>query len=100
MTFDDAPGKVVKGTDPSLDGLTDLVMKSLNPAPVISDVPDTYVKLPAGMLMDNEVVQDAEVQELTGKHEELLAKAKQSNNAARYVNTLLQCGVVSIGNTK
>ena len=100
MSFDDSPGEVIKGTSASLNDLTAKVMKSLNPSPTISDMPDTYVKLPAGLIIDNEVIQDAEVQELTGEHEELLAKAKTTNNAAKYVNTLLKCGVVSIGEHK
>lgn len=100
MSFDDDQGQVVKSTNdfsPDLNELTKKVLNSLNPAPVIDDYPDTYVKLPAGLVSDDTVYQDAEVQELTGEHEEMLAKARQSNNPAKYVNTLLQCGVVSIG---
>jgi hypothetical protein len=97
MSFDDSPGEVIKGNDQSLNDLTQKILKSTNPAPVIEDVPDTYVKLPAGLVSGDEVIQNAEVRELTGKHEELLAKAKLSNNAAKYIDTLLQCGVVSVG---
>lgn len=101
MSFDDEQGQVVSGnttpTGTDLNELTKKVLSSLNPAPVIDDMPDTYVKLPAGLVADDTVYQDAEVQELTGEHEELLAKARQANNPAKYVNTLLQCGVVSIG---
>lgn len=101
MSFDDdASGTTVTGTEEKLNQLTQQVLRAMNPAPVIGEVPDTYIKLPAGLIVDSEVVQDAEVQELTGEHEERLAKAKASNNAAKYVNTLLQCGVVSIGTTK
>lgn len=100
MSFDDSPEQVVKGNDVALNDLTQKVLKSLNPAPVISDSPDIYVKLPAGLIVKDEVVQEAEVRELTGKDEEELAKAKNSNNPAKYVNTLLKCGVVSIGETK
>lgn len=100
MTFDDPEGTVVKGDSHSLNDLTQQVLKSMSPAPVIGDMPDTYVKLPAGYIENNEVFQDAEVQELTGEHEELLAKARNSNNAAKYVATLLQCGVVSVGGKK
>jgi len=99
MTFDDGPGEVISATDKSFDALNKKVLKTLNPAPVIGELPDTYIKLPAGLLVDGEAVQDAEVRELTGEHEELLAKAKTANNAAKYMATLLQCGVVSIGDT-
>lgn len=97
FNFDDEVGQVIKGDTSLANDLTKLVMKSMNPAPTIDDMPDTYVKLPAGLIVDNDVIQDAEVQELTGEHEELLAKAKNTNNAAKYVATLLKCGVVSIG---
>lgn len=100
MTFDDGVGEIVKGADASINDLSRLVMKSTNPAPIIAEIPDTYVKLPAGIIVNNEVVQEAEVRELTGQDEEFLAKAKTSNNAAKYVSTLLQRGVVAIGDEK
>ena len=97
MTFDDSEGQLVPGTTEDLNALTKKVLQSMNPAPVIDDLPDTYVKLAAGYVSDNKIVQDAEVQELTGEHEERLAKSRTSNNAAKYVSTLLQCGTVAIG---
>lgn len=98
MNFDDDQGQVVPGTTESdLNALTKKVLHSLNPAPVIEEFPESYVKLPAGIIVDNKVVQDAEIQELTGEHEEKLAKARTSNNPAKYVNTLLLCGTVTIG---
>lgn len=100
MTFDDSSEQVIKSTDPALNDLTQKVLKAMNPAPTITEMPDTYVKLPAGVLIKDELVQDAEVRELTGKDEEILAKAKNSNNPAKYVNTLLECGVVSVGDKK
>lgn len=98
MSFDDDQGQVVQSTNTEeLNSLTKKVLQSLNPAPVIDVVPDTQVKLPAGIVIDGKVYQDAEVQELTGEHEEKLAKARTTNNAAKYVNTLLLCGTVSVG---
>lgn len=99
MTFDDDKGQVVSADNADLNALTKKVLHSLNPVPVIEDLPDTYVKLPAGLVIDGKVIQDAEIQELTGEHEEKLAKARTSNNAAKFVNTLLQCGTVAIGDT-
>jgi len=83
-----------------MNSLTQKVLQSLNPSPTISNLPDVYVELPAGLIIEDEVYRNAEVRELTGEHEELLAKAKLSNNPAKYVNTLLNCGVVSIGDTQ
>jgi len=98
LSFDDDKGQVVNAAAPdNLNELTKKVLNSLNPAPVIDDLPDTFVKLPAGLLIDGVVIQEAEIQELTGEHEELLAKARTSSNPAKYVSTLLQCGTLSIG---
>lgn len=100
MSFDDDQGQVVKGDNAysaDLNELTKKVLNSLNPAPIIDDMPDTHVRLPAGLVIDGTVHRVAEVQELTGEHEERLAKARTANNPAKYVNTLLQCGAVSIG---
>lgn len=97
MSFDDDQGQVHTGTSADINELTKKVLNSMNPAPVIGEVPDTYVKLPAGYISGGKVIQDAEVQELTGEHEEKLAKAMTTGNAAKFVNTLLQCGVVSVG---
>lgn len=101
MSFDETDSTpVIKGTEERANELTKQVLRALNPAPVIGELSDTYVRLPAGVVIDDEVIQDAEVRELTGADEEALAKAKASNNASKYVNTLLQCGVVFVGNQK
>lgn len=97
MSFNDDQGQVVSADTADLNSLTKKVLQSMNPAPIIEDLPDTYVKLPAGLVTSTGVSQDAEVQELTGEHEERLAKTRSANNAAKYVNTLLQCGTVAIG---
>jgi len=99
MTFDDPSGTMVKGTDAAANDLTKKALHTLNHAPVIESMPDTYVWLPAGLVLDDTIIQEAEVRELTGEHEELLAKAKTTSNPAKYLQTLLQCGVVSVGNT-
>jgi hypothetical protein len=102
MSFDDDEGKVTKGAEASPETLNNLTQKVLNSAtaPEIGPVPDTYVKLPAGMVTADGIVREAEVQELTGEHEEALAKARQNNNPARFVQTLLTSGVVSVGGQK
>lgn len=103
MTFDDDEGKITKGDEASpeaLNSLTQRVLSSVAPAPEIDPVPDTFVQLPAGLVTADGIVRDAEVQELTGEHEEALAKARQNNNPGRFVQVLLQSGVVSIGNQK
>lgn len=96
MSFDDEQGQVV-GDNADINSLTKKVLQSMNPAPVIDDLPETYVKLPAGIVVDGKVFRDAEVRELTGEDEEKLAKARMGSNPAKYVNTLLLCGTVSIG---
>lgn len=103
MTFDDEEGKVTRGSEASaesLNSLTQKVLSSAAPAPEIGPAPETLVKLPAGLVTEGGIVREAEVQELTGEHEEALAKARQSNNPGRFVQVLLTSGVVSIGNEK
>lgn len=100
MSFDDDQGQVVTADKADLNALTKKVLSSLNPAPVVEDFPETQVTLPAGLVVDGEVFQLAEVQELTGEHEEKIAKVRTSNNPAKYIQTLLQCGTVAIGDTK
>src|ERR1700730_8114610 len=95
LNFDDDQGQVISSTATDLNELTKKVLHSLNPAPVIDDLPDTFVKLPAGLIVDGKLINEAEVQELTGEHEEKLAKIRLSSNPAKYLNTLLQCGTVA-----
>lgn len=97
MKFDDDNGQVLKSTEHDLQALTKKVLHSLNPAPVIDELPDTYIKLPAGLIIDGEVHRDAEVRELNGEHEEKLAKAKTATNPAKYLNSILLSGSVSVG---
>lgn len=103
MTFDDDEGQVTKGADASaeaLNSLTQKVLSSAAPAPEIGPAPDTFVKLPAGLVTEGGIVREAEVQELTGEHEEALAKARANNNPGRFVQVLLSSGVVAIGDEK
>ena len=63
-----------------------------------TDLPDTHVVLPGGFLTsDGEVIRSAEVRELTGFDEEALSKAV---SPAKVMNTLLQRGVVKVGDEK
>jgi hypothetical protein len=62
------------------------------------DVPaDDLVELPGGLLKDDKLIRTAIVRELTGEDEEALARASQSLNAFHFIDRLLQCGVVRIG---
>lgn len=102
MTFDDDQGKVTKGDEASPEALNALTQKVLSSAtaPEIGPVPETYVKLPAGLVTAGGIVREAEVQELTGEHEEALAKARVNGHAGRFVQVLLTSGVVSVGGEK
>lgn len=68
------------------------------PLPVI-DAPDStsFTRLPAGLLVDGKNAREFEVQELTGLHEERLSRVDRESEPARWMQTLLECGVVSIG---
>lgn len=99
MTFDDDQGQVVEQGTADLAALTKKVLHSFNPAPEVEDLPDSTVELPAGLIVDGELFQTAEVRELTGEDEEKLAKARSAGNASKIISTLVQCGTVSIGDT-
>jgi hypothetical protein len=100
MTFDDEQGQVVESSTQDLAALTKKVLHSFNPAPEVEDLPDFTVQLPAGLIVDGELFQTAEVRELTGEDEEKLAKARAANNASKIISTLIQCGTVSVGDSK
>lgn len=67
--------------------------------PVMPLPADTYVRLPGGLLLDVDAdpVYDVEVQELTGEHEEAIARAKQSGRTERFYMAILESGVAKIG---
>lgn len=65
--------------------------------PVINMPPDTLVTLPGGLLYKNRVITTAEVKELTGRDEETLARASQALNPFHFLDKLLRCGVIKIG---
>jgi hypothetical protein len=60
---------------------------------------DTLVQLPGGLVRGALVIRQAEVRELTGEHEEALARAAraQPGSVVHFLNTLLECGVVRFG---
>lgn len=64
-------------------------------APKISAPSDNGVTLYQGYKHDDEWLRDAEVRELTGEDEEALAKV--GGNWLRFVDVLIQRGVVSVG---
>lgn len=55
---------------------------------------DNVVDLPAGLILDGQVITTAEVRELTGRDEEAILKAP---NVGRALTTILSRGVVRIG---
>src|SRR5581483_7770592 len=59
---------------------------------------DSFVRLPGGLdLGGGDFIWTAEVRELTGAHEEQLARAAQSANTFHYLETLLACGTTRLG---
>ena len=68
--------------------------------PVASPPADPFIRLPGGLVLgmsDRDVTYDAEVQELTGAHEEKITKARQSGRMGLFYNAILECGTVSLG---
>lgn len=59
---------------------------------------DSLVRLPGGLLLGNDqAILTAEVRELTGADEEKMARAISSNNLSHFLDTLLACGTVRLG---
>ena len=99
MSFEDSGTPAVSGASPEVSKLTKRALQTLT-ATIIPDVPDTQVKLPSGIVRNGTVLQEAEVAELTGAHEEELARARTSTNPMKFISTILMCGTVSVGDEK
>lgn len=70
---------------------------TLSEAPVIDFPPDDLVNLPGGLVTKDVVIKTGIVKELTGQDEEALARASQSMNPYHFLDRLLKCGVVRLG---
>jgi hypothetical protein len=66
--------------------------------PEIDFPADDTVILPGGLVKQGELITTVTVKELTGEDEESLARAWQSTKPIVFVDRLLKCGVVRIGN--
>jgi hypothetical protein len=67
-------------------------------APLMGEPPDTSVKLCRGLFQGAAWATDAEVKELSGDDEEVIARSLSQNDALSLVNAMLTQGVVRIGN--
>lgn len=73
-------------------------------ASVNSDIPEIdfpsgdVVNLPGGIIMKDIIIKEVQVRELTGEDEESLARASQSSNRFTFLDRLLKCGTVRVGN--
>lgn len=71
------------------------------PEPVVIETPpDDLVALPGGLVRKDRVIRTAVVRELNGEDEEALARASQSMNPFHFLDRLLKCGVVSVGDER
>ena len=69
--------------------------------PTVSPPPESrFNRLPAGSSLGERVAHDFEVQELTGTHEEIIAKARRASNPNVFISAIVECGTVSIGGHK
>lgn len=92
--------KVDPAASPVRQALSESTIASVSvlPEPDIMDMfpGDTQVDLPGGLVYGTEILETAEVRELTGNDEEALAKAA-SGSLFRYLNTIIELGLVSVG---
>lgn len=93
------PGAVNPMENPAKSNaeIAKLISDTTAPIPEISLPPDTLIELPGGLSRNGKTVRSAVVRELTGEHEERLARAAQSPSSFHFVDTLLACGTESIG---
>lgn len=70
---------------------------TLGDTPALELPADDLVELPGGLIKNEKLIRTATVRELTGEDEEALARASQSLNLFHFIDRLLQCGVVRIG---
>lgn len=77
--------------------LGDLAAASKSDLPVAQYPPDDLVTLPGGFMHKGELLRRVVVRELTGEHEDALAKALNNPNPYHFLLTLLTSGVDHIG---
>lgn len=65
--------------------------------PVIANPSDGFVTLPGGLEVGGKLVTEVEIQELTGRHEEKISRARTSSDPGKLVSTILECGLVEVG---
>lgn len=63
----------------------------------IADMETDIVRLPVPARINGQLVWEAQVRELNGEDEEKLIRASASDEPERILDTLLQCGVVKLG---
>jgi hypothetical protein len=101
--FEDEDSKTVDATAPGADtaainaAAASVTSGTVHQAPTLAGPEDGYVRLPGGLVIDGELVQSAEVRELTGEDEEYIARAR--GHVTRYLSAILDRGVVRIGDT-
>jgi hypothetical protein len=71
--------------------------------PIVADAPADLIQLPGGLIKNGEVIRSVRVRELTGRHEEALARAltppagQDQTNWAHFMSVLLECGTEQVG---
>lgn len=90
------------GFQPASESANEIIQKALNETSVQWPQPESLesdlVELPGGITLDDgTLVKHARVRELTGADEEAIARSSVALNPFHFVNTLLECGVATIG---
>lgn len=76
--------------------INEAIKGAKNDMPDVPFPPNDFVEL-NGSKIGETFVHTAVVQELTGEHEEALARALQTNNMFHFMDVLLGCGVAQLG---
>lgn len=107
MTVDQLPGISSGDVDPlaNPDMANAIGAMVMNEDPIdkpvlIADPPDGTVTLPGGLVIDGELVREAQVRELNGEDEETLAKPGYAKDFIKLMDGLLSRCVISIGDKR
>jgi hypothetical protein len=77
--------------------LDEAAQAAKSPLPVAEFPPDDRVTLPGGLVYKSKLIKHVTVKELTGEDEEALARAIQHPNIYHFLDTLLSCGTIRLG---
>lgn len=98
--IDNAEWETPTGSPDETAAIGAISLDEAGPKPEIASPPSGFVTLPGVWVDSNGLAQrNAQVQELTGEHEEIISRAQMSGSIVKFMDAIVSCGTVSVGNT-